>query len=874
LLTVQDLASVNSQGSIVAETRQYPGLSHPALAARVAQRDLTASTAALARIHVRFTRAAATIRPGDVIKLSWAKLGISSLVCRVLDVSYGGLNNGEIRAELAEDVFGLPSSSYQEDQPTGWAPGSDDPAPVADQYVMEGTYWDISHDMNPADVAALSDTSGFLYTLAEAENAAQYSHGIYSRIAPADFTLAIDEQPFALKTQLAVSVIRSDTEIEVDDTGNGEFGLAIAVGDRLILPGGTTEEQMEVTDLTNLATGIIGVNRAILDTTPQEIANGTDVWLLEYTEEDFGRDGVERFDGDTVDYKLTSTSSTGESPPELAPVQTLTYDSRLFRPYPPGKIRIEGEAFPAGDVLPGFTLDWAHRDRLQQTSAFVAQDDDSIGPEAGTTYNVYFYDDDTDTLKHTELNVDDDTFTMPEVAGIFTARIEIESERDGVVSWERQIRTFSYLGSYPIRGALVTDSASTSLTLDAETIVNWDTETSDWGGYFTAASADLAVPSDALGWHFMASNITHAAGAAAWHSGSFLLAKSGSPAWGSLNIGVYERPALTTAQARSYGGLAKANSGCILNQDVNWYGGSGSRSIAAGGTLGIAKMWADTVIGGQLTRTSTQSISHNTESTVTMTAEYVDDGGCIDIAGQPTRFTAPAAGWYIATGITKWPSTGTVSARGTYLRKNGSGPHVGSHRITVGNVTNVSTAPVASIVYLSASDYLELRTFHNNGAAVNLSSAYWQAARLDTSDTIGATVQYDGTAQTINTGSDVLITFDNEVIDDDGMVNLGSQAGRITATVEGLYAVVGHMGFATNTGTDRTLKLKVDGSTTIAEDCIDAPANHGAPIPNVSAIVYLTVGQYVSLYAATGTNTSSATGDHRPRLSMVLLAAA
>jgi hypothetical protein len=456
VLTVQDLASVNSQGSIVAETRQYPGLSHPALAARVAQRDLTANTAALARIKVRFTREAATIRPGDVIKLSWAKLGITSLVCRVMDVSYGGLNNGEIRAELAEDVFGLPNSSYQEDQPTGWDPASDNPAPVADQYVMEGTYWDVSQDLGPGDFAALSDTSGFVYTLAEAANAAQYSHGIYSRIAPADFALSIDEQPFAFKTQLAAGVIRSDTEIEVDDTGDGSFGLAIAVGDRLILPGGTTEEQMEVTDLSNLATGIIGVNRGILDTTPQIIASGTDVWLLEYTEEDFGRDGVEQFDGDTVNYKLTSTSSTGESPPELASVQTLTYDSRIFRPYPPGKIRIDGEAFPAGDVSSGFTVDWSHRDRTQQTTEFVDQDAASIGPEAGTTYNLYFYDDDTETLKHTETNVDDDTFTMPDVSGTFDARLEIEAERDGVVSWERQIREFSYDG-VPLTSVFASD---------------------------------------------------------------------------------------------------------------------------------------------------------------------------------------------------------------------------------------------------------------------------------------------------------------------------------------------------------------------------------------------------------------------------------
>ena len=62
-------------------------------------------------------------------------------------------------------------------------------------------------------------------------------------------------------------------------------------------------------------------------------------------------------------------------------------------------------------------------------------------------------------------------------------------------------------------------------------------------------------------------------------------------------------------------------------------------------------------------------------------------------------------------------------------------------------------------------------------------------------DTIGAHVTYSGSAQTINTGSDVLITFDTEDQDDDGMVEsrLAGRAGS-PAPMDGLYAIAGHVG--------------------------------------------------------------------------------
>ena len=89
---------------------------------------------------------------------------------------------------------------------------------------------------------------------------------------------------------------------------------------------------------------------------------------------------------------------------------------------------------------------------------------------------------------------------------------------------------------------------------------------------------------------------------------------------------------------------------------------------------------------------------------------------------------------------------------------------------------------------------------------------------MDTPQTIGAHVTYNGSAQTVNSGADVLLIFDTEDRDDDAMVDLGTQAGRITVTVEGLYAIAGYAAIAANGSNPEVLvKIKLNGSTVIAQ---------------------------------------------------------
>jgi hypothetical protein len=88
-------------------------------------------------------------------------------------------------------------------------------------------------------------------------------------------------------------------------------------------------------------------------------------------------------------------------------------------------------------------IDWVHRDRLLQEDQAVGYDEASVGPEAGTTYNVNVFANDNTTLlsAHTGLAAGPFTYdaTMQTADGNPTrVYVEIQSERGGLTSYQSQ----------------------------------------------------------------------------------------------------------------------------------------------------------------------------------------------------------------------------------------------------------------------------------------------------------------------------------------------------------------------------------------------------------------------------------------------------
>jgi hypothetical protein len=197
------------------------------------------------------------------------------------------------------------------------------------------------------------------------------------------------------------------------------------------------------------ANATIDLARGVLDTTPQAHLPGTRLigvgeWLAS--------EPAERAPGESVFVAAMPRTSTERGEPVLAGNgQPMVLFGRQALPYPPGRIRLNGQVEPA--VVAGdLTLSWAHRDRTQQTAYLVQQDEGDIGPERGVTYTVRLYDR-QGTLVRSESGLSSSTWvwTSPEAsmeAGPLGDRITVEilAERQGLSSWQPQRREVNRAG--------------------------------------------------------------------------------------------------------------------------------------------------------------------------------------------------------------------------------------------------------------------------------------------------------------------------------------------------------------------------------------------------------------------------------------------
>lgn len=430
-VTVQDLANITTQGAVLSQTRQYPGIPSSFLAGRVAQRDLNAVATPLGKVRLRVNRAAWNLVPGDVFRLSWPDLGISQVVYRVIEVNRGTLQDGSISIEAAEDVFGLPDAVYVEEQLGEWQDPTTDPAPAPYRRMVEAPYWELARTLSAADLDYLDPLACYLQTVASRPSGDALNYEINARVGAADFEERAAGE-FCPTATLSVPIGKTTTTIAFGEAENVD----------LVAPGGYALIGDEVVKVVgyDLAAGTATIARGILDTVPAEHAAGARIWFADAFA---GVDQTEYAAAEVVDVKLLPRTGRGELPLADAPTDSITMAQRQHRPYPPGLFRINAQAYPAYLTDPAtITVSWAHRDRLSQTAYLVEQGEGNIGPEAGTTYTLEVYDDDTDALieDFTAIAGTSQAISVPTLTR--RLRVELFSVRDGLDSWQRHVHAF------------------------------------------------------------------------------------------------------------------------------------------------------------------------------------------------------------------------------------------------------------------------------------------------------------------------------------------------------------------------------------------------------------------------------------------------
>ncbi|HEL7749082.1 TPA: hypothetical protein UL761_000602 [Stenotrophomonas maltophilia] len=454
-VTYQNLASVQAQGRVVSSRKNYPGLWNATLAARVAAREVAAVSSLPCRVKIRVRRDAGPFKRGQVRALSWPRRGVVRMPVRILDVDEGTQTETSVVLTFGQDVAGMAAASYIQPSDSAWVEPDTKPKPVTVQRLQEASYRDLATTLGAPDLAALSPDVGYLTSIGVRPTSVAFGYTLQTRLGSAAFTEA-GTADFAPTGLLITAMTATTTAIALSA---GVSLDTVEVGTEALID----DELVRVVSIDPVA-ATLTVARGCVDTVPVSHAVGARVW---FTDEYVGFDSREYLANEAPQAKLLTRTSQGELNPDLATTIALTLQRRQIRPYPPGRLRINGDTYPAEAWGTGGTVvaTWTHRDRLLQADQLVDSEQSSIGPEPGTTYTARWYLQGSLVRTQADITSTTDSYLPPVGSGGKTLRVEIEAVRAGFTSWQRLQHTFLY------RAQLVTEAGDRIVTEAGDPII-------------------------------------------------------------------------------------------------------------------------------------------------------------------------------------------------------------------------------------------------------------------------------------------------------------------------------------------------------------------------------------------------------------------
>ena len=437
-VTRADIAMVARSGGTNATTLEFPGIANRQLAERVLSRELRSLSTPMASATVLTNRDGADLSPGQPFILSWPQYGVQETVMRVVAVEYGEFGDSSIRIECVEDIFAVDDATYTAPPPSGWVSPISDPVPCPVHVAMETPYYKVARKLGQTEAAALADNVGYASLVGTRPSQDATALDIHFKDPGDDYALEQTKR-FAPYGYLARDIYITSGSLPVSWERGGEFielGMWAAIGDEIVRIDGMDET-------------ILTVGRGCLDTVPRAHAADTPVVVLS---EFLATKESKNQDGETVYGKALPRTAKGTLALVDAPEQNIIMDSRMIRPYPPARLRINTEADPR-EVIGDLSLEWRHRDRTQQLEDEIADtgEDVHIGPETGTTYALEVRRADNDLLLYSASGLSGSTVTVAggDIGYDGDVELMVWAERDGFASWQRQKRAFVYLQQEP-----------------------------------------------------------------------------------------------------------------------------------------------------------------------------------------------------------------------------------------------------------------------------------------------------------------------------------------------------------------------------------------------------------------------------------------
>lgn len=432
-VTINDPALVLQQGGVVNTAQRYEGFTNPVLASRVAERDLRALSQPLyVGTIVAQWDPAAELELGDAFVLSFPILNIETIVLRVVSITRGNGRDHSVKIQVTQDVFSMPEVAFVVPPTTDWEDPQAPPSAAAVRKVFEMPYRELIQSVGQNEVDDLleaNDAAGYLGAVAGAENAEINAKLMVDDGSGYEELAVMDFSPYGYLVDAidkVATLVTLENAKNLDQAANGTYAW---IDDEAVL----------IEDIVGLD---VTIKRGVMDTVPRDHDAGA---AMIFGDEFLSSGQTEFVDAESVDVKILPMSGTGSLPLSAAPADEVTFDQRALRPYPPGNVQINGESYPATvDILVG--VSWSHRDRLLQADQLIDQSVGDIGPEPGTTYTMRGYKIGIPAPLHTESGIVGTTASWnPAETGTF--KIQLESERDGLTSWQYHEHQFEFTAS-------------------------------------------------------------------------------------------------------------------------------------------------------------------------------------------------------------------------------------------------------------------------------------------------------------------------------------------------------------------------------------------------------------------------------------------
>lgn len=420
----RNLAGITADRQVLSQTIEYPGLPTAELAGRVAVRELRSRAGQIKRFKVRLDRRGYQIQPGDVFRIRSMRRGISTMVVRAGRCEDGTLDNAAITITAVQDIFGLPATAIAAPPPSGWVPPDRTPAATAQRRLFERTWRELAAITDAANQALIDPTACYLAAIAAKPTALSQGFDLETRVGSATWT-AQDDGEFAPTGLLTAALGPTTTAFALTAGSDLE---QITVGAAALI-----DNEIVRVATWDAATRSGTLGRGCVDTVPAAHAAGARLWVID----DPATDPLAYAPSTTVQARLLTKTTSGRLDPALATTDSLTLTQRQARPYPPGRLRINGAAYPA-TVTGEVTVSWSHRDRLLQADQLIDTEQGNIGPEPGVTYRMRIYSGTTLKRTYSGITGTSQTYTTAhETAdgGPFNPlRIVLDAERGGLYS--------------------------------------------------------------------------------------------------------------------------------------------------------------------------------------------------------------------------------------------------------------------------------------------------------------------------------------------------------------------------------------------------------------------------------------------------------